>query len=62
MLLVILKINSLSVVSVAIIFIHSEGSLFTLIIVLFIMKKLLSLFRSHLINFPLISITLGGGS
>ena len=60
--LYILKINSLSVVSVAIIFYHSEGCLFTLLIVSFIVQKLLNLIRSHLFIFVFISITLGDGS
>ena len=60
--LYILEINSLSVVSLAIIFSHSEGSLFTLFIVAFVVQKLLSLIRSHLFIFVFISITLGGGS
>ena len=47
--LCILEINSLSVVSFAIIFSHSEGCLFTLLIVSFFVQKLLSLFKSHLI-------------
>ena len=42
-----LEINPLSVVSFAIIFSHSEGCLFTLIIVSFAVQKLLSLIRSH---------------
>ena len=58
--LYILEINSLSV-SFAIIFSHSEGYLFTLLIVTFIVKKLLSLIRSHLFIFVFISITLAGG-
>ena len=37
-----LELNSLSVVSFAIIFSHSEGCLFTLIIVSFMVQKLLS--------------------
>ena len=44
----ILKINSLSVVSFAVIFSHSEGYLFTLLIVSFAVQKLLSLIRFHL--------------
>ena len=44
----ILEINPLSVVSSAIIFSHSEGCLFTLLIVSFAVQKLLSLIRSHL--------------
>ena len=58
----ILEINPLSVVSFATIFSHSEGCLFTLLIVSFAVQKLLSLIRSHLFTFVLISITLGGGS
>ena len=60
--LYILKISSLSVVSFAIIFSHSEGCLFTLLIVSFLVQKLLSLIRSHLFTFVFISIILGGGS
>ena len=60
--LYILEINSLSVVSFAIIFSHSEGYLFTLLIVSFAVQKFLSLIRSHLFTFVFISITLGGGS
>jgi len=60
--LFILEINSLSGVSFAVIFYHSEGCLFTLLIVFFIVQKLLSLIRFHLFIFVFISITLGGGS
>ena len=60
--LYIFEINSLSAASFAIIFSHSEGCLFTLLIVSFVVQKLLSLFRSHLFIFAYISITLGGGS
>ena len=60
--LYILEINPLSVVSFAILFSHSEGCLFTLLIVSFAVQKLLSLIRSHLFTFVFISITLGGGS
>ena len=60
--LCILEINSLSVISFAIIFSHSEGCLFTLLIVSFAVQKLLSLIRSHLFIFVFISITLGGES
>ena len=60
--LYILEINPLSVVSFAIIFSHSEGCLFTLLIVSFAVQKLLSLIRSHLFTFAFISVTLGGGS
>ena len=59
--LYILEINPLSVVSFAIIFSHSEGCLFTLLIVSFAVQKLLSLIRSYLFTFVFISITLGGG-
>ena len=60
--LYILEINSLSVVSFAIIFSHSKCCLFTLLIVSFAVQKLLSLIRSHLFTFVFISVTLGGGS
>ena len=43
----IFEINSLSVASFAIIFSHSEGCLFTLLIVSFIVQKLLGLIRSQ---------------
>ena len=46
--LYILEINSLSVVS------HSEGCLFTLLVVSFVVQKLLSLIRSHLFIFAFI--------
>ena len=46
----------------AIIFSYSEDCLFTLLIVSFAVKKLLSLIRSHLFIFVFIPITLGGGS
>ena len=57
----ILEINPLSVFSFAIVFSHSEGCLFTLLIVSFAVQKLLSLIRSHLFT-SFFSITLGGGS
>ena len=57
-----LEINPLSVVSLATIFSHSEGCLFTLPIVFFVLQKLLSLIRSHLFTFVFISAILGGGS
>ena len=60
--LYIFEINSLPVVSFAIIFSHSEGHLFTLLIVSFVVQKLLSLIKSHLFIFAFISITLGGVS
>ena len=58
--LYILEINPLSAVSLAIIFSHSEGCLFTLFVVSFAVQKLLCLISSHLFIF--IFITLGGGS
>ena len=61
-LLYIFEINSLSVASFAIIFSHSEGCLFTLLIVSFIVQKLLILIRSHLFIFAFISSILGGES
>ena len=57
-----LKINPWSVVLFAVIFSHSEGCLFTLLIGSFIVQKLLSLIRSYLFIFVFISITLGSGS
>ena len=54
--------NSLSIALFAILSSHSEGYLFTLIIVSFVVQKLLSLIRSQLFIFAFISITLGGGS
>ena len=60
--LYIFESNSLSVASFAIIFSHSEGCLFTLLIVSFVVQKLLSLIKSHLFIFVFISPTLGGGS
>ena len=59
--LYIFEINSLSYDSFAIIFSQSEGCLFTLFIVSFVVKKGLSLIRSHLFIFAFISITLGAG-
>ena len=55
--LYILEINLLSVVSFAVIFSHSGGCLFTLLIVSFAVQKLLNLSRSHLFTlflFPLL--------
>ena len=46
--LYIFEINSLSIASFAIIFSHSEGCLFTLLIVSFVVQKLLISIRSHL--------------
>ena len=68
--LCILEIHLLSAVSFAIIFSHSEGCLFTLVIVSFAVQKILSLIRSYLFIFShlfiylffFISIILRGGS
>ena len=60
--LYIFEISCLSVVSFAIIFSHSEGCLFTLLIVSFVVQKLLILIISHLFIFAFISNILGGGS
>ena len=51
----ILEISSLSVASFAIIFSCSEGCLFTLLIISFVVQKLLRLIRSHLFMFAFIS-------
>ena len=56
------EINPLSVASFAIIFSHSEGCLFTLLVVSFVVQKPLSLIRSYLFIFAFISNILGGGS
>ena len=60
--LYIFEINSLSVALFAIIFSHSEGYLFTLLRVSFVVQKLLILIRSHLFIFAFTSNILGGGS
>ena len=60
--LYILEINPLSTVSFALIFSHSEGCFFTLIIISFAVQKLLSLIRSQLFTFVFTSVPLGGGS
>ena len=60
--LYIFEINSLSVPSFDIIFSHSEGCLFTLLIVSFVVQKILILIRFHLFIFPFISNILGGWS
>ena len=54
--LFILEINPLSVVLFAIIFSHSEGCLFTLLIVSIALQKLLHLLRFHLLTFGFISL------
>jgi len=53
--LYIFEINSLSVASFAIIFSHSEGCIFTLLRVSFVVQKLLILIRSHLFIFTIIT-------
>ena len=60
--LYILEINPLSVVSFVIIFSHSEGYLFTLLIVSFAVQKLLNLIRCYLFTFIFIIFSLKGGS
>ena len=59
--LYIFEVSYLSVASF-VIFSHSEGCLFTLLIVSFVVPKLLILIRSHLFIFAFISNILGGGS
>ena len=56
------EINSLYVALFAIIFSQSEGCLFTLLIVFFVVQKLLTLIRAHLFIFAFISNILGVGS
>ena len=58
----IFEISSLSVALFAITFSHSEGCLFTLLIISFVVQKLLSLIRSNLFIFTFISNILEGGS
>ena len=58
----ILQINHLSAFSLAIIFSHSEGFLFNLLIVFFSGQNLLSLMRSHLFALVFIYVILGGGT
>ena len=60
--LYIFEINPLSVASFVIIFSQSEGCLFTLFILSFVVQKLLSFTRPHLFIFAFISNILGGGS
>ena len=54
--LYIFEIKSLSVASFATIFSHSEGCLFTLLIVSFDVQRLLRLIRSHLFIFAFIPL------
>ena len=60
--LYIFEINPLSVTSFGIIFSHSEGCLFTLLIGSFVVQKLLSFIMSQFFIFAFISNILGGGS
>ena len=60
--LYIFEINPLSVSSFAPILYHSDGCLFTLLIVSFVVQKLLSLIRYHLFIFAFIFSILGGRS
>uniref|UniRef100_A0AC11DBM2 Uncharacterized protein n=1 Tax=Ovis aries TaxID=9940 RepID=A0AC11DBM2_SHEEP len=60
--LYIFEISCLSLSSFAIIFSHSKGCLFTLLIVSFVVQKLLILIRSHLLIFAFISSILVGRS
>ena len=60
--LYIFEISCLSVASFAIIFSHSEGCLFTLLIVSFAVQKLLILIRSHLFIFAFFPSVLGSRS
>ena len=59
--LYIFEINPLSVASFAIIVSQSEGCLFTLLIVFFVVQKFLSFIRSQLGIFAFISNIRGGG-
>ncbi|KAF4025734.1 hypothetical protein G4228_017879 [Cervus hanglu yarkandensis] len=59
--LYIFEINYFSVASFVLIFSHSEGCLFTLLIVSFVVQKLLNAIRSYLFIFAFISNTLGDG-
>ena len=58
----IFEISCLSIASFDIIFSHSEGCLFTLLIVSFTVQKFLILIRVHLFIFAFISNILGGES
>ena len=60
--LYIFEISCWLVASFAIIFFQSEGCLFMLFVVFFVVQKLLSLIRSHLFVFAFISNILQGGS
>ena len=58
----IFEINPSSVASFATIFFQSEGCLFPLLIVSFVLQKLLSFIMSHLFICAFVSNILGGGS
>ena len=58
----ILDIDPLSIISFANILSHSIGCLFILLIVSFSVQNLLSLIRSHLFIFALVSLSLGDRS
>ena len=60
--LCIFEISCLAIASFAIVFSHSEGCLFTLLRVSFVVQKLLILIRSYLFVFAFISNILRGGS
>ena len=60
--LYIFEIRCLSFVSFAMIFSHSEGCLFNLVLVSFVVQKILISVRSHSFIFAFISNILGGGS
>ena len=60
--LYILEINPSSVASFANIFSHSEGCVFILFMVSFVVQKLLTFIRSNFFIFVFISISLGHGS
>ena len=60
--LYIFEISCLSVASFAIIYSHSEGCLFTLLIVSFVGQKFLRLIRFYLFIFAFISSIMGDGS
>ena len=60
--LYIFESKPLCVASFAIIFSHSEGCLFALLIVSYVVQKLLSFIRSHLFIFAFVSNILGYGS
>ena len=62
MLILFLRLVLCQLLHLLLFFSHSEGCLFTLLIVSFVVQKLLILIRSHLFIFAFISNILGGGS